>query len=129
MPADRMAAPCISAVMFPPPVARISSKAATMEMKHTTAVQAMGGRQSMTKSKMGTNTMETTIRFANSNTSKPPGAILIGCQRPIELLFGEIRPEHIGKVEFCIGRLPEQEVGDAHFPAGTDNQVRVWNVC
>ena len=41
-----------------------------------------------------------------SYASKPAGASLIGRQRLVQLFLGEIRPEHVGKVKFGIGRLP-----------------------
>ena len=35
----------------------------------------------------------------------------------------EVRPEHIGDMNFGIGQLPEQEIADAVFPAGADQQI------
>ena len=43
----------------------------------------------------------------------------------MELLPGKVGPEHIGNVELRIGRLPQQEVGQAQLSAGADNQLGV----
>ena len=37
----------------------------------------------------------------------------------------EVRPEHIGDVNFGIRQLPEQEIADAMFPAGADQQIGI----
>ena len=38
--------------------------------------------------------------------NKAIAAVLVGGQRPVELVSIEVRPEHICKIVFRIGRLP-----------------------
>ena len=56
--------------------------------------------------------------LTHSDTSKTAGTALVGRQRPMQLLFGKIGPQYVSKIEFRIGGLPQQEVGNAHFPLG-----------
>ena len=115
----------IGRVIFPSPTARSSSKAAMAEMKHTSAVHASGGGTSIIHSMAGIKTTATIIRFAISHTSIPPGTVLISRQGPQQLLLSKVRPEHISKVEFRIGGLPDQKIGCSHLPAGPDDEIRV----
>ena len=39
----------------------------------------------------------------------------------------EVRPHGIGDVDFGIGHLPKQEVADAHFATGPNQQIRIAN--
>ncbi len=43
----------------------------------------------------------------------------------MEVGGGEVGPGHIAEVEFGIGQLPEQEVGQALFATGADDEVGV----
>src|SRR5262249_19508428 len=52
-------------------------------------------------------------------------ALLIVHERTYELRVAEIRPQGVGDVELGVRNLPEEEVGDAHFAAGADEQVGV----
>ena len=45
-----------------------------------------------------------------------------------ELLFPEIRPEGLGKIQLGVGQLPEKEIADPVFPAGPDQQIRVGHI-
>jgi len=42
-----------------------------------------------------------------------------------ELRLSEIRPQHVREGELRVGGLPEQEIADAEFPAGTDDEVGI----
>src|SRR5205823_8739528 len=42
-----------------------------------------------------------------------------------EVGIGEIWPERLGAVELGVGRLPEQEVAEAHLAGGAYHQVRI----
>ena len=41
------------------------------------------------------------------------------------MLCREVRPQHIEEEEFRIGQLPQQEVGNALFPAGADQKIDI----
>ncbi|MFM1945427.1 MAG: hypothetical protein RI897_4409 [Verrucomicrobiota bacterium] len=45
-----------------------------------------------------------------------------------ELGFSEVGPERGGDDEFGVGDLPEEEVRDAEFAAGADEEVRVGHM-
>ena len=36
----------------------------------------------------------------------------------------EIRPEGVGEMQFGIGKIPQQKIGDTPFTAGTDQEIR-----
>ena len=57
--------------------------------------------------------------------SKSTFAMLIIDDSAAEVFFGELRPQAVGEVEFRVSELPQQEVTDTQFAAGTDKQVRV----
>ena len=59
------------------------------------------------------------------NTAETALPALVIEQRSGERYFVEIRPEHIGDVQLGVGQLPEQEVADALFAAGANQQVRI----
>src|SRR5262249_50954685 len=44
-----------------------------------------------------------------------------------EIALGEIRPQAIEKDQLGIGQLPEQEIADALFAAGADNEIGIGN--
>ena len=46
-------------------------------------------------------------------------------QRGVEGVGAEVRPERLARVELGVGRLPDQEVGEALLAAGPDDEVRV----
>src|SRR6056300_148844 len=58
----------------------------------------------------------------------PSSPLLIGSNCFEQVLLRKRGPENIGEVEFRIGHLPEEEIGDAFLPAGPDDQVRVGHV-
>ena len=55
-----------------------------------------------------------------------PAGVFLQCL--VELGFAEIRPERLGDDKFGVGDLPEQEIADAHFAAGSDDEVRVRDI-
>ena len=66
------------------------------------------------------------------NQSRLPSAVaplpgLIRNQSLHEILFPEVRPERLGEEEFGVRRLPEQEVADSEFAAGSDEEIGVRN--
>ena len=40
----------------------------------------------------------------------------------------EIRPECIGDEDFGVSDLPEEEIADAHFTAGADEEIRIGKI-
>lgn len=58
-----------------------------------------------------------------STESTLPRCKIIECE--LKLLVIEIRPVTIGKIQFCIGELPQEEIADAMFPAGPNTEIRV----
>src|SRR5450631_661416 len=46
-------------------------------------------------------------------------------QRLAEFVDGEIGPVDLGEVRFGVGKLPEQEITDAHLAAGPDQEIRI----
>src|SRR5690606_11356709 len=42
----------------------------------------------------------------------------------IEIAGPEVGPVALGEVEFCVGQLPDQEVGNALLAPGTDEEIR-----
>ena len=61
--------------------------------------------------------------FASQSVTTLTALIFINCLA--EFLFVEIGPQHLGKVEFRIGQLPQQEVAQTLFLTGADKQVGV----
>src|SRR5206468_8129546 len=55
--------------------------------------------------------------------TEPPFSALVMRQCGDELGFAEIRPKGRCHEKLRVGNLPEQEVRDAHFAAGTNQQV------
>src|SRR5919197_109187 len=49
----------------------------------------------------------------------------VGAQRPQEVDLAEVRPVGVGEVVLRVGRLPQQEAGQADLPRGADDQVGV----
>src|SRR5215218_3875283 len=66
-----------------------------------------------------------TVSLDAAPASGPGRERLEGVQK---LLRGEIRPQSFGHVELGIGYLPEQEVRDAKFAAGTDHKVHLGHL-
>src|SRR3954462_8257999 len=52
-----------------------------------------------------------------------PLAVAERLDRDVERRSVEIRPQQVGEIELGISELPEQEIGDALFSAGADEQV------
>src|SRR6185503_20708565 len=50
-------------------------------------------------------------------------ALGVGVERGVEILAAEVGPEGAREVELGVGRLPEEEVGDAELAAGADDEV------
>src|SRR5512140_283425 len=42
-----------------------------------------------------------------------------------EVLLPEVGPVELCQPDLAVGKLPEQEVGEAHLPAGADQQIRI----
>src|SRR5882672_10407850 len=45
--------------------------------------------------------------------------------RLLQMLLAEIRPQGVDEHQFGVGALPEQEIADALFAAGADEQIRI----
>ena len=84
-------------------------------------------RKNRTTKNSGASTTATRIRARKSDTSVPALAPLIGRDGPVELLLGKVGPQHISKVKFRVGGLPQQEIGQPQLAAGPDNQIGVGN--
>src|SRR5262245_8383359 len=52
-------------------------------------------------------------------------ALLVVLERAEQLRLAEVRPQGLGHVQLGVGDLPQEEVGDAHFAAGADEQVGI----
>src|SRR5688572_20595 len=61
--------------------------------------------------------------IGNLDAAPAPGPGPERLQGPQELTWGEIWPQRVRHVELGVGYLPEQEVRDAQFTAGTYHQV------
>ena len=60
-----------------------------------------------------------------SDAAKPAGALVELRDGGIQVIPGEIRPEHIHLHQFGVGGLPEHEVGKALLARGTQDEIRV----
>src|SRR5258708_5050929 len=70
-------------------------------------------------------------RFAAELLARSTEATLaaaIGIDRATQRLPIEVGPEFIGEIELGIGKLPEQEITDALFAAGADEQIRLGRI-
>jgi len=56
---------------------------------------------------------------------EPALAPVVGQQRPVDLVAVEVGPVCGSAVVLGVGRLPEQEVREAHLSCGADDQVGV----
>lgn len=45
--------------------------------------------------------------------------------RIIQVIWRKIWPEHIAKIQLCIGALPEQEIAQTFITAGADEKIRI----
>ena len=109
--ANTTAATRMGSVTAPSPAALSSSWAATAEISATTAAQTAVGRNIMITNRMGTKITATSIRLPMfSHTSEPTGTVLVGGDGPQQFLRREVRPEHVGKIEFRVGALPQQKI-------------------
>src|SRR5450759_2612217 len=59
------------------------------------------------------------------NAAEPSVALLIVRQGFEELRLSKIRPQRLGNVNFGVGALPQEEVRQAHFATGPDQQIRI----
>src|ERR1700732_4140591 len=57
--------------------------------------------------------------------AKPPLALAVVDEGLGEMVATEVGPERRGDVDFGVGELPEEEVAQAHFAAGADEEVGV----
>ena len=57
--------------------------------------------------------------------AESPFAVLIVGNGAVQLFGREIGPEDFGEVEFAVGALPEQEVAQSEFTAGSDEEFGV----
>src|ERR1700722_10501830 len=62
---------------------------------------------------------------AQAKSPLPGGVVL---QRGLERRRVEIRPKPVGEIQLGIGQVPQQEVADALFAAGANEQVRVADI-
>jgi len=60
--------------------------------------------------------------------AKPPLPLLKRADGFVQVRAAEIRPEHRREPEFGIRGLPEEEVAEAHFAAGANQQVRLRQI-
>ena len=52
-------------------------------------------------------------------------ALLVVVDSLVEVFVAKVGPQQVGEIELGIGCLPEQEVADTQFAAGTDEEVGV----
>ncbi len=64
------------------------------------------------------------MRFDAAKAAVPQAELIEG---PGKYLVGEIGPEFIDENKFRIGALPQQEIRNALFAAGADEQVGIGN--
>ena len=64
-----------------------------------------------------------------SDAAKPAGALVELRDGGIQIITGEIRPEHIHLHQFGVSGLPEHEVGKALLARGTQDEIRVLLAC
>src|SRR6266404_7026170 len=57
--------------------------------------------------------------------AKPAFALMERGQRFLEIFAPKIRPHPLGEMQFGVGTLPKQEVGQPLFAAGPDHEVDV----
>src|SRR5580698_721485 len=62
---------------------------------------------------------------AFSDETKTPLATLVAGDGVEEILLAKVRPKNVGEIELCVGQTVEQEVRDAPFAAGADDQIRI----
>src|SRR5580692_1364687 len=60
---------------------------------------------------------------AFSDETKTPLATLVAGDGVEEILLAKVRPKNVGEIELCVGQTVEQEVRDAPFAAGADDQI------
>src|SRR5437667_356359 len=65
---------------------------------------------------------------APSQPAEAPMPLIVSLESGIELRFAKIRPERRGHQQFRVRNLPEQEIADAHFTTGANEQIRVGKV-
>src|SRR5271155_2213056 len=64
-------------------------------------------------------------RPALADATIPPLALLKLHQRLKQLRAVEIRPQRLSNQYFGVSNLPQQEIADAHLPAGPNQQVGI----
>src|SRR3989304_993144 len=62
-------------------------------------------------------------RVGLSEAAEAPRPLGVGLQRPVHLGLVEVGPVGGRAVELGVGRLPEEEVGDAHLAGGSGPPV------
>ena len=75
-----------------------------------------------------TKSIKTLIKNMWITTSDPSVSafpLLVVFEYLVKLFLAEIRPVGGRDIYFSIGDLPQQEIADAHLPAGPDQQVRI----
>src|ERR687897_3160623 len=105
--------------------ARESSYAATAMTMSSTAIMAHLP-MAMVASAIGASTRAVAAlhrSMGNLDAAPAPGPGPERRESRQELIRGEVWPQRIRHVEFGVGYLPEQEVGDAELAAGPDHQV------
>src|SRR3974390_128616 len=45
----------------------------------------------------------------------------------VQMRRRELRPQRIGKIQFRIGKIPQQEIADPAFAAGADQEIGIGN--
>src|SRR5262245_61969180 len=65
---------------------------------------------------------------ATSHSTEAAIALLEIGDRPVEIGGAEVRPEDRRDPQLGVGDLPQQEVRDAHLPAGADQEIRIRHV-
>src|SRR6185437_3317122 len=59
------------------------------------------------------------------NRAEAALASLVGSDRTQQVALAEVGPQRIGEIEFGVGELVEEEVGNAQLAGGADEQVGI----
>src|SRR5690554_2763172 len=57
--------------------------------------------------------------------AKPPLSVLIRYDGFKKIFLLEVRPQGGGEIQFAVSDLPQQEITDPLFPAGSDQKFRI----
>src|SRR6056297_124507 len=119
------------AAAFSTPASRAFSQppATSKSTASTTLNQVVGSKSNAASTSAASTTEVITrdlsmlFRLALGKASEAPFALPEVVQRRIQVGDGEVRPERIAEMEFGIGKVPQQVIGEPVFSAGPDEQV------